>query len=144
MEQNGVVKSVNGNIARIAFVKKTGCGGGCSGCKSGCPVDTVILEVANTQNAKVGDSVVVSLEEKALSKMNFWAYIFPTIFTIIILLGSLTLFDTFKVPKYELYSALLSLIAMVISFKIGGIINKTKNTTDFDLKMIKILPSYSS
>lgn len=143
MEQNGIVKSVNGNIAKIAFVKKTGCGGGCSGCKSGCPVDTVILEVTNTKNAKAGDSVIVSLEEKALSKMNFWAYIFPTIFTIIILLVSLTLLDTLKVPKYELYSALLSLFAMVISFKIGGIINNRKNTSDFDLKMIKILPNYS-
>lgn len=143
MEQNGIVKSVNGNIAKIAFVKKTGCGGGCSGCKSGCPVDTVILEVANTENAKTGDSVIVSLEDKTLSKMNFWAYIFPTVFTITILLGSLTLFEALRVTNYELYSALLSIVAMVASFKIGGIINKRSNTTDFNLKMIKKLPNYT-
>ncbi len=144
MEQSGIVKSINGDIAKIAFVKKTGCGGGCSGCKSGCPVDTVILDVKNTENAKIGDSVVVSLEDNALSKMNFWAYIFPTVFTIIILLGSLFVLNSLNVSKYELYSGILSMLAMVIAFKIGGIISKRKNTADFNLKMLKIMTNYRS
>ncbi len=137
MEQNGIVKSINGDIAKIAFVKKTGCGGGCSGCKTGCAVDTVVLDVENTENAKIGDSVVISLENRDLSKMNFWAYIFPTTLTILTLFISLTIFNHLRMANYELYAGVLSILAMVLSFKIGGIISKKANTDNLQLKMIK-------
>lgn len=137
MEQNGIVKSINGDIAKIAFVKKSGCGGGCAGCKTGCAVDTVVLDVENTENAKIGDSVVISLENRDLSKMNFWAYIFPTILTILTLFISLTIFNHLNIANYELYAGVLSILAMVLSFKIGGIISKKGNNDVLQLKMIK-------
>lgn len=139
MEQIGVVKSINGDIAKIAFIKKSGCGGGCSSCKSGCPQDTVILEVQNTENAKIGDEVVVSINSSELSKMNFWAYVFPTFITIIILTISLAIFNYFTIANYELYASGLALMAMIVSFKIGGVVSKKNNKGELQLKMIKLL-----
>lgn len=142
MEQIGVVKSINGDIAKIAFIKKSGCGGGCSSCKSGCPQDTVILEVQNMENAKVGDEVVVSITNSELSKLNFWAYVFPTFITILILAVSLAIFNYFSIANYELYASGFALIAMILSFKIGGVVSKKNSKDGMQLKMIKLSPYY--
>jgi len=138
MEQNGLVKSTNGNTAKVAFIKKSGCGGGCSACKSGCPKDTVIIEVYNSLNAKIGDEVIVSMSSSKLSKMTFWAYIFPVIFTLLTLVSSIYILKNFNLPNYELYSAILSILSMMLSYKIGGILTKNKND-NYELEIVKVI-----
>lgn len=140
MEQNGLVKSISGDIAKVAFVKKSGCGGGCSACKSGCPKDTVILDVHNSLNAKIGDEVIVSMNSTKLSKMTFWAYIFPVIITLLTLVASIYILKNYNLPNYELYSALLSILAMILSYKIGGTLNKNKND-NYELEVVKVIRS---
>ncbi|MEG0775745.1 SoxR reducing system RseC family protein [Clostridium sp.] len=138
MEQKGVVKSVNGDVAKVAFIKKSGCGSGCSSCKSKCgPQDIIFVDVKNTQNAKIGDEVKVALQGKDFSKMTFWGYGFPTLITILTLVLGLFLFDSLSLANYELYAALLSLGAMAVSYKIGGIINKNKENSNYSLQMIE-------
>jgi len=138
MEQNGLVKSISGDIAKVAFVKKSGCGGGCSACKSGCPKDTVILDVHNSINAKIGDEVIVSMNSSKLSKMTFWAYTFPVIFTLLALVSSIYILKKFNFPNYELYSAILSILSMILSYKIGGILTKNKSN-NYELEIVKVI-----
>jgi len=63
VQEEGIIKKINGDIATVAFVKKGGCGGGCSSCKSGCPKDTILVELKNTEHATVGERVLVSMDD---------------------------------------------------------------------------------
>ncbi|MEG1254558.1 SoxR reducing system RseC family protein [Clostridium sp.] len=135
MEEEGIVKRIDGNIAKVAFTKKGGCGGGCSSCKSGCPKDTIMVDLENTKDATAGDRVLVSMDNAVFKNMTFWAYAFPTIITVITLIVTLYIFNKLTINNYELYSAISAIIAMFISYKISGNLNKNENKYSF--KMIK-------
>ncbi len=137
MEEEGIVKKVDGNMAQVAFVKKGGCGSGCSSCKSGCAKDTIIIDLSNTLSANVGERVLVSMDNKTFSNMTFWAYAFPTILTVTTLVICLYGLNALNITNYEVYSILLALAAMTISYKLGGKLNKNKNKYTF--KMVRIL-----
>lgn len=137
MQEEGIVKRIDGSTAKVAFVKKGGCGGGCSSCKSGCPKDTITVELINTENASVGDRVLVDMDNKSFSNMAFWAYCFPAVITLVVLCISLYFLNKAGINNYEVYSILIGLAAMVISYAIGGKLNKNKDK--FGFKMIKIL-----
>lgn len=140
MEEQGIVKKIDGDVARVAFVKKGGCGGGCSSCKSGCPKDTIMVDLKNTENASVGEKVLVAMDSKTFKNMTFWAYGFPTIITVIALALSIFILNKLNVANYEIYSILIGIIAMIISYKIGSKLNK--HTDKYSFKMIKKLNSF--
>ncbi|MDU1412670.1 MAG: SoxR reducing system RseC family protein [Clostridium sp.] len=133
MQEEGIVKKIYGDTAKVAFVKKGGCGGGCSSCKSGCPKDTIIVDLKNTQDATIGDRVLVDMDSKTFSNMAFWAYAFPAIVTVIALSLSIYLLNKFNVNNYEVYSILIGFIAMIISYKLGGKFNKHKDKYGFNM-----------
>ncbi|MEG0132804.1 MAG: SoxR reducing system RseC family protein [Clostridium sp.] len=135
MEEEGIVKRIDGNIAKVAFTKKGGCGGGCSSCKSGCPKDTIMVDLENTKAAIAGDRVLVSMDNAVFKNMTFWAYAFPTIITVITLMVTLYVFGKFNLNNYELYSAFSAIVAMLISYKISAKINKGEDKYTF--KMIR-------
>jgi sigma-E factor negative regulatory protein RseC len=137
MQEEGIIKKINGNIATVAFVKKGGCGGGCSSCKSGCPKDTILVDLENTESATIGKKVLVSMDNKVFSNMTFWAYAFPTIITVITLVICLYIFNKLNLANYEVYSVLTALAAMVISYMISAKLNKKQDKYSF--KMIKKL-----
>ncbi|GAA0125046.1 MULTISPECIES: SoxR reducing system RseC family protein [Clostridium] len=137
MEQNGVVKRINGDIAEIAFIKKSGCGGNCGSCKSPCPSDTIIIPVQNTLDANVGDAITVSVNNKAFSSMTFWAYVFPTIMTLIGLFGGVFTFKALNISNYELFGAIIGLVFLVVSFLLSSKLNKKSKDGSYDFKMIK-------
>lgn len=140
MEEQGIIKRIDGDIAKVAFIKKGGCGGGCSSCKSGCPKDTIIVDLKNTEGASVGEKVLVSMDSGTFKNMTFWAYGFPTLITVIALALSLFIFNKMNLANYEVYSIFIGLIAMVISYKLGGKLNK--HTDKYEFKMIKKLDSF--
>ncbi|MGL4731851.1 MAG: SoxR reducing system RseC family protein [Clostridium sp.] len=137
MEEKGVVRKVIGNTAEIAFIKKSGCGGNCGACKSPCPTDTVIIPVENTLEAKVGDRVTISVNNKAFSSMTFWAYVFPTLMTILGLVGSILIFKNLNVKNYELYATLVGMLFLIIAFYISSRLNKKAKDGSYNFKMIK-------
>ncbi|MEW8993165.1 SoxR reducing system RseC family protein [Clostridium sp.] len=135
MQEEGIIKKINGDIATVAFVKKGGCGGGCSSCKSGCPKDTILVDLKNTEQANIGERVLVSMDNKVFSNMTFWAYAFPTIVTVIALVICLYIFNKLNLANSEVYSVLLALVAMVISYVLSSKLNKKQDKYSF--KMIK-------
>ncbi|WP_040327302.1 SoxR reducing system RseC family protein [Clostridium ihumii] len=139
MEQDGVVKKINGDTADIAFIKKSGCGGNCGSCKSPCPSDIIIIPVKNTLDAKVGDKIKISVGKEAFSNMTFWAYVFPTIMTLIGLIGSMFLFKSLNFKSYEVLSVVVGIIFLVISFLISSKLNKKAKDGSYNFKMIKKL-----
>lgn len=140
MEEQGIIKRIDGDMAKVAFVKKGGCGGGCSSCKSGCPKDTILIDMKNTENATVGEKILVSMDSKTFSNMTFWAYGFPTAITVIALALSLFILGRLNVVNYEVYSIFIGLIAMIISYKLGGKLNK--HTDKYSFNMVKKLNSF--
>ncbi|MFR1708346.1 MAG: SoxR reducing system RseC family protein [Clostridium sp.] len=137
MQEEGIIKKINGDIATVAFVKKGGCGGGCSSCKSGCPKDTILVELENTQAATIGEKVLVSMDNKVFSNMTFWAYAFPTIITVITLIICIYIFNKLNVINSEVYSVLIALVSMVISYMISAKLNRKQDKYSF--KMMKKL-----
>ena len=140
MEEQGIIKRIDGDTAKVAFVKKGGCGGGCSSCKSGCPKDTILVDLENSLEASVGEKVLVEMDSKTFKNMTFWAYGFPTIVTVIALTLSIFIFSKMQLANYEVYSILVGLIAMMISYKLSGKLNK--HTDKYEFKMVKKLNSF--
>lgn len=137
MEQKGRIKKINGNIAEVAFIKKSGCGGNCSGCKGSCPSDMLVINIENTLNASVGDEVLVSIHDKTFSKMTFWAYFFPTIMTLLGLIGGIVLFKSLGLKNYELYGSVIGILFLLFSYIMSGRFNKRKNDNPFTFEMIR-------
>lgn len=138
LQKEGYVKRIDGDIAKVVFPKPGGCGGGCSSCSSHCPKDTLTIDLKNTQDASVGDRVVVDMDAKAFNNLTLWAYAFPTAVTVVVLSLCLYLFNKFNVNNYEVYSCLIALASTFISYRIGAAINKGKDNK-FDFQMIKKL-----
>ncbi len=134
MEQEGVVKKINSNMATVAFIKKSGCGGACSSCKGGCPKDTILMDIENTADAKIGEKVIVEIENDTFKRLTFLAYVFPSIITLIALSISMVIFKANNFKYYELYSVIVAIIAMVLSFKISKKLNKHDDNYVFKMK----------
>ncbi|MEG2353098.1 MAG: SoxR reducing system RseC family protein [Clostridium sp.] len=128
MEETGIVKSINGSKAMVAFVKKSGCGGNCGGCSGGCPKDTLILEIENIKNAKIGNEVIVEISNENFSKMIIWAYVIPGI---MLFLG---LIITYLIFHSEIIALLVGVILMVCSYVIIGRFNN-KDESEYNFKM---------
>lgn len=129
MQEKGIVKNVNGENVRVAFIKKSGCGGNCHKC-NGCPKDTLILDVKNTLDAKIGDEITVEVKQKEFSQMVVLAYIVPGV------LFFLGLLLTYMFTHNELLAALVGFVVLVITYTITGRLNKNKEEK-YNLTMIK-------
>lgn len=133
MQEIGVVKSVNGENAKVVFIKKGGCGGGCSSCKSGCPKDTIEVDLKNTKEAVIGDKVLVDMDTKSFNNLALWGYAFPSLITVIVLLASIYILKRLSIANYEVYSILLGFVGMIISYKVGSKLNNNKNSFGFNM-----------
>jgi len=78
MEEIGVVKSVDGDIAVVSVHKKPSC----EGCGSGaCHIaqDDMLIEATNRAEARVGQKVIVNLNPSTYLTGSFMVYGVPTI-----------------------------------------------------------------
>lgn len=133
MQEIGVVKSVNGEDAKVVFIKKGGCGGGCSSCKSGCPKDTIEVDLKNTKDVSIGDKVLVDMDTKAFNNLAFWGYAFPSFVTVIVLIAAIYILNKLNVPNFEAYAILIGFAGMLVSYKIGSKLNKNKEKFGFNM-----------
>ena len=86
VEQQATVVDVNGDLARISIERQSTCGGCAS--KSSCGTGvlgkmmgnkTVLMTVKNPLAAKIGDKVMIGIQEGLLLKGSFMAYSLPLI-----------------------------------------------------------------
>lgn len=135
MEEKGRIRSIKGDIAEIAFIKKSGCGGNCSSCKTPCSRDMVYVDVKNTLNAKVGDEVIITVTDSAFKSMTFWAYVVPTIMTLIGLFGGVAFFKYLNLKDYELYGAITAFVFLVLAYLISSKLNKKAKDGSYTFTM---------
>ncbi|MCY6371884.1 SoxR reducing system RseC family protein [Clostridium ganghwense] len=140
MTEEGYITSIQGDYASVIVKRKSGCGDNCASCKGGCTQPSVTTEVKNTLGASKGDKVKVSIEEKALNKLVFWAYVFPLIMMAIGIGGGTSFFKGAGYENYEMLSFLLGMVLLAVSYLILKIINEKKSQNkETTLKMVEII-----
>lgn len=82
MEQIGVVKKTEENVADITVNRVSACGENCAHCKGGCTPSSVTVRVENPVGAKIGDRVKIETDTKKVLFASFVLYILPVLFTI--------------------------------------------------------------
>lgn len=140
MIETGYVNSINGENALVSFKRKSGCGDHCASCKGGCTVPNVITEIKNTMGAKVGDQVKVEMKQNAYNKMLLWVYVFPLIMLAIGIIASTEVFKAVGYTNYELYSFLVGVLALAVSFAVlNKVSKKTAKDKDFTLQITEVI-----
>lgn len=130
MQVVGRVIETKNNLAYVTLLRTSACGGNCKACGSSCETIDHKIEVINSIDAKVGEIVEVSMDEKNGLKASAIIYIIPLLgFLISIVVG-------YMLKLSEIQSFLLGVIGMVISYLIVHLIDK-KNR---NVNSIIILP----
>ena len=110
MDIIGTVIAVNKSSATVAVKRPTACGENCAQCHGGCQATTMTATAENVAGAKVGDTVKIETESRALIRAAIVLYLVPVVVTILI--AALT----YGSGMSNLYVMLLSVIAFFASF----------------------------
>ncbi len=128
MRKSGIVKK-GGEWASVAVLRASSCGENCAMCKGGCtPSETEILAL-NTIDAKVGDKVVLEIEDKNGLVAVFLAYIVP----LIAFLVSSVIFTVLGVS--EGISLILGVLVMLLIYRLIRRLS-LKKSDEFSVKII--------
>ncbi|WP_297810636.1 SoxR reducing system RseC family protein [uncultured Finegoldia sp.] len=118
-----MVIKTNKNKASVLITRKGACGGeGCSKC-SGCEHKTQVIVCSNYVNAKVGDSVEISGDDKSMVKYTALLYLVPLSFFLVSLISSYALLEN-RFGNYEFISFCFGLLGLLIGYLIVKIIDK--------------------
>lgn len=138
MEQIGVVKKTEENIAFVTVNRVSACGENCAHCKGGCTPSSVTAKVENPVGAAVGDRVKIETDTNKVLFASFILYIVPVLLTI--LAAIITAAVTKETPVLIFVSALVFFGAFFLIHKwdktlaptpvITKIIGKTINQKD--------------
>lgn len=140
MTEVGYVKGIQGEYALVSFKKKSGCGGNCGSCKSGCAQEEILTEVKNTLNSKIGDRVKVAMEIKVFNKMVTLAYVFPLIMMAVGIAGGVFFFKNMGYDNYELPGFLTGMAFLAIAYITLNFSSKKKSEKkETILKMVEIM-----
>ena len=115
MKEVGVVHKIKGNTATVRFERKTACEN-CNMCLKPKEEMYVELKVRNSQNAKIGDKVEVTMGQRAVLTASFIVYVFP------LLVMAIVIACTYKLEVW--ISLVASLASLVLSFIAVAIIDK--------------------
>lgn len=115
MKEVGVVHKIKGNTATVRFERKTACEN-CNMCLKPKEEMYVELKVRNSQNAKIGDKVEVTMGQRAVLTASFIVYVFP------LLVMAIVIGCTYKLEVW--ISLVASLSSLVLSFIAVAIIDK--------------------
>jgi sigma-E factor negative regulatory protein RseC len=132
-KHEAIVTKILPNNKMIVEVARTSA---CSSCslKGGCGVSSESpnnsYKVDNDINAKIGDSIIISIEQKTLYKSAFLVYILP------IILMLLTSYIIQLIFKKDIYTAISSLITLSIYFIILKIL-MGKKKSELKVSIIK-------
>ena len=122
IEEQARVVAIHDGIAEVVAERRSSCGS-CSA-KSGCgtsllaswlPNRRLIFRARNDIGAKVGDAVVIGLEEARLQKGSLLLYALPLSGLLIGAVGGEQLFSSFGLQA-ELGSVLFGLLGLIVAF----------------------------
>lgn len=125
MQRDGIVVSVNDDIAKIVLKRHAACGD-CGACHIGEENMNVEVDAVNNLNAKVGDSVTIDMETPHVLKASFIAYGIPLIILVLGIVISQKIMGIMGIMNnMELISMVIGVIAMFVTF--GVIRTKEKD-----------------
>ena len=149
--EQAIVVSANKSETWIETQRKSSCGQ-CSANK-GCGTSVLskilgnkfsTMKAINKIDAKVGDNVIVALNESALLKGAFMAYIVPLLFIFVFALLGQLLVSLMSLPDYELFIIAFSLLGFILGLKQLKRFSKSiANDEDFQPVIIKRAEPFS-
>ena len=115
MKEQGIVDSVRGDRAVVAFKRTSACQK-CHACQVG-DAQTMQIELKNTLNAKAGDIVTMELQSKKIFQASALVYVFPLV---MLFLGILLGYAAAPALQWdrEVSGALGALVLVAISYLI--------------------------
>jgi sigma-E factor negative regulatory protein RseC len=140
MQQIGIVRQLDGNMALITGERASTCGS-CAG-KSSCSTlgswnqRTLKLTVYNDLGAKVGDEVVIEVPDSLVLKSAYTLYGLPMLYFFVA--GVLAYFasQSLTIGQPDVWAA-LSGIAAVVGYYLSGAVTGSIDT-DFDARIVRI------
>lgn len=112
MERMGVVVELNGKFSKVKLMRDSACGS-CGACQMGDESKEVFLVARNNQEAELGDIVEVSMPTAGILSAAFIMYVIPLLSLFVgIVTGSIL----FKGKNGEIFTALLGLSLMALTF----------------------------
>lgn len=145
LKEEGVVVKVDEQFAWIQTQRKSGCGHCSSNQECGTASLAQVLgrkqnhlKVINNCAAKVGDHVIIGLEEQALVKGALLLYLLPILSLFITALGYQTLATLYTfLPSAEIFTALAGLCGLLIGlFAVERVTHKLAN--DYQPAILKV------
>lgn len=117
MKQRGQVVSVANEKAHIVVHRQSACGSNCAACGGSCAENKVeLIEINDAYGLKAGDFVELETDDKAVLSYIGLVYGVPLIFFIVGFLIGVAIFKNAYPANYEIYSALVGLVALIISY----------------------------
>jgi len=128
MVEEGIVSQLRGNFILVNITRKAACAS-CRLCRKG-EKRLMQLELENSVRARVGEKVLLHLDDGIVLKGAFYIYIVPLIFLLIGLFCGNFLATLLNLTKFqELVSVAFGIIFMFLSFVVvrhHGLMNKEK------------------
>ncbi len=128
VEEQGTIIKIEEDYAVVRTQRRSACGN-CGTAKTGCAtavIGEVIgqkdsdITVVNSLNAKVGDTVIIGLEEQALLKGSFLLYIVPLIFLFVSAICVEVLATNWGFTQHDGLTALGGILGLVAGL---GVVN---------------------
>ena len=140
MEQIGYVRKIIDDRVEVEVKRISGCGGGCSSCGGSCHVPSMIIDVDNSIEAKVGDYVEIVAKSKNIIQYALIVYMIPfTMLILGIILGT-NLLQSINISNYEVYGFIIGIMFLGISYLIVRRIDKyIENKHQNTMKMVRII-----
>jgi sigma-E factor negative regulatory protein RseC len=151
LKEQGVVINIDDRFAWIQTQRKSGCGHCSSNQECGTASlaqvfghKQAIVKVVNDLTAKVGDHVVIGVEEQALIKGSLLLYLLPLFSLFIAAIGYQTLAITYTfLPSTEIFTALSGFGGLLIGlFSVNYFTKKMEDNSRYQPIILKIETTY--
>ena len=111
MKQEGVIKSISGELCEVVIRRKTACGDNCASCGA-CRMKFQQVTAKNPLGAEVGDYVAIEMDSKKVLFSAFLVYILPILVFFISFLA---------VQKLYASSAAAVSVAVILTAMLWGV-----------------------
>ncbi len=128
--EKGIVTSLQGEKLTVSFNRSPACAG-CKACAEGKKENEMVIEAYNDCNAKLGDTVEVSIEDSFVLKATFIMYVIPLI----------TMFIGFLIGNLhsQLTSFITGIVFLAITYSVIRMNEHRFQNRNFTAKAVKIV-----
>ena len=112
----GQVVDLKEDVAYVRFRRSSACGR-CKACGMLSGQNEIVVEVNNTKDAEVGDTVAVTIKMQKAIRASAIAYVFPLVMLVIGILAGWLLTNVWPVfSNQDVTMALLAIVFVLLSF----------------------------